>query len=111
MLSYLVMFLLFKLNRQEKHSLMFISIIGAVSHNVGQLVAAAFMMKTLSIILYYSPFLILLAIPAGMAIGVVSKAVLHYLPESLTIEKSNNFSLNSFTKKSKDNHTNKKKNA
>lgn len=82
LISYIVMFVLIKFNKKGKSSLIFISILGAVGHNLGQLVAAAILMKTPAILIYYLPFLILLAIPAGLIVGVISRAVLRYLPTS-----------------------------
>ncbi len=107
-LSYIVMFVLIKLNKKDKHSLIFISILGAISHNSGQLIAAAFMMKAPNIIIYYLPFLILLAIPAGLVVGVVSGAVLRYLPESLLTEKKSGHPPDTKSERPKDDTDNQK---
>ncbi|MBQ7362826.1 MAG: Gx transporter family protein [Clostridia bacterium] len=48
-----------------------VSIIGGVAHNAGQIIAAAIVMGTASII-YYLPFLILSGTLAGIAIGLIS---------------------------------------
>jgi len=48
-----------------------VSICGAIMHNVGQILAASFMLET-NVVIYYLPFLILSGIVAGIAVGAVS---------------------------------------
>ena len=48
-----------------------VSLVGAIMHNVGQILAASVMLKT-DVITYYLPFLILSGTIAGIAVGVVS---------------------------------------
>ena len=48
-----------------------ISVSGAIMHNVGQILAASFMLAT-NVIVYYLPFLILSGTMAGIAVGSVS---------------------------------------
>lgn len=74
-LSFLVMTLLLK---SKRVSLLTISIIGAISHNIGQLISAAIFIENSKIFIYL-PFLVLIAIPTGLFIGVVSKGLLKYL--------------------------------
>ena len=67
-LSLLTMILLKKLTPLSEIS---ISVSGAVMHNVGQIIAASFMLAT-NVVVYYLPFLILSGVLAGIAVGVVS---------------------------------------
>lgn len=67
-LSLLTMILLKKLTPLSEIS---ISVSGAVMHNVGQIIAASFMLAT-NVVAYYLPFLILSGVLAGIAVGVVS---------------------------------------
>ena len=67
-LSLLTMILLKKLTPLSEIS---ISVSGAVMHNVGQIIAASFMLST-NVVVYYLPFLILSGVLAGIAVGVVS---------------------------------------
>lgn len=55
-----------------------ISIFGAVFHNLGQILAACFFIKTYSV-LYYLPFLIIAGIISGIIIGIVSGLILSRL--------------------------------
>lgn len=48
-----------------------VSVLGGVMHNVGQIVAASFMLQT-NVVIYYLPFLLLSGTIAGIAIGVAS---------------------------------------
>lgn len=56
-------------------SLIGISIIGATIHNVTQIVVAAFLVSSVTL-LWYLPYLILFALPTGLATGI---AVSHFL--------------------------------
>jgi heptaprenyl diphosphate synthase len=64
-------------------SLIGISIIGAVAHNTAQITAAYIIISNLGIF-YYLPFLILLALPTGFGVGLVSYFTLKHLPFSIT---------------------------
>ncbi len=70
-LSLFVMIILKKL----KLDIINVSIGGGISHNVGQLAAAAIMMKT-STVFSYLPFLIISGIVTGVVTGVLSKIIL-----------------------------------
>lgn len=58
-----------------------VSVAGAVSHNVGQILAAAFLIQSQTIF-YYFPFLLLAAIPTGMVTGHILDALLTRLNKS-----------------------------
>ncbi|MBR6222567.1 MAG: Gx transporter family protein [Lachnospiraceae bacterium] len=65
-LSLIVMFVL---KRSEKFSSVGISIAGGVSHNIGQLLVAAFLSGSMRIV-YYIPALLLSGIITGLIIGI-----------------------------------------
>ena len=81
-LSWLVMGFLFRI-KKDGLSIYFISIMGAISHNVGQLIVAALVIQNKNLFLYYLPFLLLIAIPTGLLIGVIGKRLLRYLKKTL----------------------------
>jgi len=64
---------------QDKFSLIGVSIIGAVFHNLGQLLIAYFIIKNPGIF-YYLPYLTLLAIPTGIGVGLITYFTSRYLP-------------------------------
>lgn len=68
MLSFLVMVAAKKTN---KLSMTGVSVLGAVFHNVGQIIVAIFVVRTMEII-YYLPLLMLFGIVAGILIGVLA---------------------------------------
>lgn len=70
--SLIVMALMKKING---FSIMGISMIGAVAHNMGQIVVAMFVVENTSI-LYYVPALLIAGLITGGIIGIVSKRVL-----------------------------------
>lgn len=76
-LSLLVMCLLKKI---KGFSILGISIAGGVFHNLGQIMAAVFLMENGSI-LYYFPILMVAGIVTGMLIGIGSREVLKRVPE------------------------------
>ena len=80
--SFLLMYLAFYFFK-DYFSLIGISIIGAVAHNTAQITAAYFIISNPGIF-YYLPFLILLALPTGFGVGLVSFFTLNHLPQSLT---------------------------
>lgn len=65
--SFIVMFVLVLL-RADRISLIGISIAGGVAHNIGQLLAAAMVFSSFSI-LYYLPWLLVTGIVTGVAVG------------------------------------------
>lgn len=70
-LSFLVMYLCF---RSKRIKMIPLSVVGAVSHNVGQLIAAAILVTNYNIV-FYMPVLIIAGIITGFLTGLVSAAV------------------------------------
>ncbi len=64
---------------KEKFSLVGVSILGALSHNIGQLLAVAVIIGNLGVF-YYLPYLALLAIPTGLLVGMGARYSLNALP-------------------------------
>ena len=75
-LSLSVMILLKKLTPLSEVT---ISVFGGVMHNVGQIVAASFMLST-NVVVYYLPFLLISGTLAGIAIGVASALLIKRIP-------------------------------
>jgi heptaprenyl diphosphate synthase len=90
MLSFIIMYLLYYFFK-SKISIISISIVGAISHNIGQVIAASIMFQTYGLIYSYLPLLILISIPTGIFNGFVCRYLLTFL------EKTNN--LPQFNKK------------
>jgi heptaprenyl diphosphate synthase len=67
---------------KDKFSLVGISVIGASFHNLGQ-ITTAFLIIDNPGIFYYLPYLILLAIPTGIGVGLVAHFSLNYLPDEV----------------------------
>lgn len=63
---------------KENVSVVGISVIGAAFHNIGQLLAAAFIIKNMRIFIYF-PILFLTAVGTGIFVGLVTKYLLIYL--------------------------------
>ncbi len=78
LLSVAVMGLFVKLEKKGKISKSFISILGAVSHNIGQLVAASFLLKT-SAVWYYSPIVVISGVVMGILMGTILNLTLNVL--------------------------------
>jgi len=81
-LSFMLMYLAYYFFKNY-FSLIGISIIGAVAHNTAQITAAYFIIANIGIF-YYLPFLILLALPTGFGVGLVSYFTLKHLPYSIS---------------------------
>ena len=77
MMSLLSMGLIRRLGK-ENVSVVGISVIGAAFHNIGQLLAAAFIIQNIKIFIYF-PILFLTAIGTGVFVGLVTKYLLSYL--------------------------------
>lgn len=80
-LSFLLMFLAYYFFK-DKLSVIGISVIGAAAHNLAQITAAYFIIANTGIF-YYLPFLLLLALPTGFGVGLVSYFTLKHLPHSI----------------------------
>lgn len=76
-LSLLVMASIVKVFRDEV-SLVGVSISGAIAHNIGQLIVAAFVINSFLIITYL-PILLIIAIPTGIFVGFVARFLINYL--------------------------------
>ena len=63
--------------KEKKFSYSAISIVGACSHNLGQLSAAAFLMSS-ALIFYYLPVLIVSAVIMGLLTGALLKLLMPY---------------------------------
>lgn len=70
-LSFIFMYILKKTNR---FAIISVSAAGGVMHNVGQLIVAANVVKTYSVI-YYAPVLIIAGVFTGIIIGIVSDEI------------------------------------
>jgi heptaprenyl diphosphate synthase len=71
----LVMALAVMLFRRGTISLVSVSILGAVTHNLAQLAAASFIISNPALLLGYFPLLLLLGVPTGLFTGLAA----HYL--------------------------------
>lgn len=72
LLSFAVM-LAFK---KSKLSIIGVSMLGGICHNIGQIITAAIVMRTARIV-YYLPVLLIAGLITGMLLGIVSKAVIN----------------------------------
>ena len=79
LLAYLIMSFLYYYGK-DRFSLLGISVAGAFFHNLAQLIIAYFIIKNTGIF-YYLPYLMLLSVPSGISIGLVSYFALNYLPQ------------------------------
>lgn len=59
-----------------------ISIVGGVSHNIGQLLIAFIFFST-SAFIYYLPYLILLGIVSGAVVGIIAQIIYHKIKSHL----------------------------
>lgn len=76
-LSLLVMAILVKVFREDL-TMMTVSIIGAIAHNIGQLMMAGLVLRT-TLIITYLPLLLIVAIPTGVFVGIVAKFLIGHL--------------------------------
>lgn len=79
-LSIIMMFIFKKV---FKLSIIGVSIIGSIFHSIGQIIVAIVILN--NNMLYYLPWLLLLSIPTGIIVGLISKQLIksyeQYLPE------------------------------
>lgn len=73
----LSLFIMFILKKTNKFSYIGVSISGAVSHNLGQIIAASILMRTKEIF-YYMIVLSCTGIIAGIAVGILAIILLKY---------------------------------
>lgn len=62
-------------HRFTKLSVIGVSIVGAVSHSVGQIIVAVIGLHTSNLI-FYLPYLLLLSVPTGILVGIIARQVL-----------------------------------
>jgi heptaprenyl diphosphate synthase len=74
-LAFLVMKLLM-LGIDRVFSIVGISMAGAVSHNIGQIIVAVVLLKDLKILLFYLPFLMLVSLVTGALVGIAAIPVI-----------------------------------
>jgi heptaprenyl diphosphate synthase len=84
-LSFFIMFLL---KRKKGFSVVGVSIAGGVSHNIGQICAAAWISKNKAV-LYYIPVLIAAGVFTGMLMGILSARILPVILRRETGQKKN----------------------
>ncbi len=75
-ISFLIMYFLIKF-AQDKLSIIGVSIIGAIFHNIAQLIVAVFILNSINILLL-TPYLMFLGIITGIFTGISSKYLLKY---------------------------------
>lgn len=79
LLSVIMMYLA---KSKTKLSIVGVSIIGSVTHSIGQIIVAIIVLKTYNII-YYLPWLLIFSIPTGIFIGIISKELVKYFEKRL----------------------------
>ncbi|SEW28482.1 Gx transporter family protein [[Clostridium] fimetarium] len=82
MLSVVIMVLV---KKTKKLSMVGVSIIGGVAHNIGQIVAAVFLMDNAAIA-YYLPVLIIAGVVTGIVIGYVGQLVTRSISANFIID-------------------------
>ena len=75
LLSFVVMVLCKKTNI---FSMIAISILGGISHNIGQIIVACLIVENIRL-LYYMPFLIILGITTGFVTGIIGDKAVYYI--------------------------------
>ncbi len=75
-----VSFFFMLLARRFRLSVYGVSMAGGVFHNIGQLIAAIFIVQTVSVG-YYAPFLLGAGLVTGLLIGIIGKEILRRLPK------------------------------
>ncbi|MFP4661331.1 MAG: Gx transporter family protein [Halanaerobiales bacterium] len=81
LLGYIIMALLYTFLR-KRFSLVGVSVAGAAFHNLGQIIVAFFIISNPGIF-YYLPFLILLSVPTGIGVGLVTYFSLNNIPQNI----------------------------
>ncbi len=66
--------------KKTKLSIIGVSIVGAIMHNAGQIIAALFLINTN--LIYYMPILLITSIITGTIIGFISKELLNFTQNS-----------------------------
>ncbi len=63
--------------KKTKLSIIGVSMIGSISHSIGQVLIGIVLLKNTAII-YYLPYLLIFSLPTGILIGIISKKLLKY---------------------------------
>lgn len=63
--------------RFTKLSIIGVSIIGAIFHSIGQIIIAIISLNTPNVI-FYLPYLLLLSVPTGIVVGMITRQVLTF---------------------------------
>ncbi|MGL5259418.1 MAG: Gx transporter family protein [Lachnospiraceae bacterium] len=66
------------LKKYTQSSMMFVSIVGAIFHNIGQLLVAYFVLHSIAVF-YYMPMLLFAAVLTGLFIGIVANKMRYHL--------------------------------
>lgn len=81
LVSLCAMCLMLKISKKDS-GLLSVSMIGAVSHNLTQIVVAMFVLEQMRV-MAIMPWLILLAVPTGLIVGYVSKLMIRMIDRSI----------------------------
>ena len=68
--------------KKTKLSIIGVSIIGSISHSIGQIIVAILILNNNAMI-YYLPWLLVFSIPTGVITGLISKELIKYLENKL----------------------------
>lgn len=79
LVSAVVMLLMRRIIRGDGASVLAVSLIGAIVHNLTQLTVAALVLENIRVFMAYLPWLLLLAIPAGLFVGGAGRVLLKYV--------------------------------
>lgn len=72
----LLSIIIMALAKKTHLSLIGVSVLGSISHSIGQVLIGMLILKNYNII-YYLPYLILFSIPTGIIIGVIAKKLIN----------------------------------
>ncbi len=89
-----VMGLAFIFYKKKWINILTVSVLGAVSHNVAQIVMASFVVSQFHLITFYLPLLLLLAVPTGVFTGLSAMYLHKVIMKNVTV----NHSLSQFRK-------------
>lgn len=78
LLSTIIMYLA----KKTKLSIVGVSILGSISHCIGQVVIAVFILNN-GVMFYYLPWLLIFSIPTGIVTGLIGKELLKYFENRL----------------------------
>lgn len=70
------------IKKTDKFSILGTSAVGGVGHNMGQALAAMFIVDSYSVT-YYIPVLFIAGIVTGILVGMVANVILYYVPKKL----------------------------